>query len=62
MGKKAWLVGVASCNTNVTDKADKWLNLVLYISFRSKPSFAWGQFVEMPHAIEASNHSFIWVV
>ncbi|XP_075672474.1 abscisate beta-glucosyltransferase-like [Castanea sativa] len=78
MGKKAWLVGSASlCNTNVTDKAERgkqadqsclgWLdekepNSVLYISFGSKPSFAPGQFVEIAHALEASNHSFIWVV
>ncbi|KAK7837577.1 abscisate beta-glucosyltransferase [Quercus suber] len=76
MGKKAWLVGPASlCNTNITDKAERgkqadqsclgWLdkkepNSVLYISFGSKPSFAPGQFVEIAHALEASNHSFIW--
>ena len=23
MGKKAWLVGLVSCNTNVTDKVEK---------------------------------------
>ena len=32
------------------------------MSFRSKPSFALGQFVKIAYAIEASNHSFLWVV
>ena len=78
MGKKVWLVGPASlCNKNATDKAERgkqadqsclrWLdekepNSVLYISFGSKPSFAPGQFLEIAHALEASNYSFIWVV
>jgi abscisate beta-glucosyltransferase len=78
MGKKAWLIGPASlCNRNVADKAERgkqtsidclgWLNdkepnSVLYIGFGSKPSFASGQFLEIAHALEASNHPFIWVV
>ena len=30
--------------------------------FRSKPSFTLGLSVEIVHAIEASNRSFVWVV
>ena len=41
---------------------DKEPNSVLYIGFGSKPRFATGQFVEIAHALEASNYSFIWVV
>ncbi|KAH0463811.1 hypothetical protein IEQ34_006597 [Dendrobium chrysotoxum] len=45
----------------------KWLNkiprgLVMYICFGSKGLFSVAQFKEMALGLEASNHSFIWVV
>ncbi|XP_061367895.1 abscisate beta-glucosyltransferase-like [Gastrolobium bilobum] len=78
LGKKAWLVGpVSLCNRNSEDKAERgklstmdeksWLNSkepnsVLYVSFGSLAQLPQEQLKEIAYGLEASDHSFIWVV